>query len=700
MVKELSAIVKNVFLTPERTISRKIKELVLAIELESEYTKDEIFASYLNQIPYGSNAYGVEAASQTYFNKPVGELTLGEAAIIAALPRAPSYYSPWGDNVDGLMERRNYILNGMHQTEYITAEERDAAQQELPEFAPPSIGTIRAPHFTLAVTSYLINRYGEETVRTGGLKVITTLDPELQEIAERVVAEGAERNEELYSGKNAAMVAQDPKTGQVLALVGSRNYFDEEIDGNFNVATQGLRQPGSALKPFVYLVAFEKGLTPETIVFDAPTEFVSGDPNCPAIITPESELNDQCFNPDNFDGVFRGPVSLKRGLSQSINVPSVKTLYLAGFDDVIETIKKFGITTLSERWRYGLSLVLGGGEVRLVELVNAYSTLAQEGVHHEQIMVLRVETSNGDILEEYTDSANRVFNVQPTRLINQILSDKQLRSGLFQSSLGLTVFPDREVALKTGTTDDYRDAWALGYTPFLVVGVWAGNNNNEPMQQQGSSILAAVPIWSNFWREVFVTKNYSPEVFGRPDPKLLVNKPMLNGQALFTPSIDGTQYPQLHSILYWINKKNPLGPVPNSPADDSQFYNWEQSVVLWAMERIPNFEEYNKPLPQNIEFDTVRSTIGDVSVLFKSPTNGEFVTAPFFVQATATAPKGLQRIELYINHNPVQTRFVSGTSYQFFYYLTGLLETQNLIEVKAFDVIGNESSGSIIIFRK
>ena len=331
---------KNVFLTPEKTLTRKLKELILAIQLESQLSKTEIFSFYLNQIPYGSNAYGVEAASLTYFNKSVRDLTLSEVTIIASLPKAPSYYSPWGNHKKELIQRQNYVLSRMVELGYITEIEKEEVKNKELVFAPQSIGTIKAPHFSLAVREYLIDRYGEDLTTSGGLRVITTLDWEMQQVAEQVIAEGAERNKELYGGENAAMVAQDPKTGQILALVGSKDYFDIENEGNFNVVMQGLRQPGSALKPFVYLTAFKKGYPPETVIFDAPTEFVPNNPNCPALVDFSNE-DKKCFHPQNFDGKFRGPVALEEGLAQSINVPSVKTLYLAGFDDVLSTIHNF-----------------------------------------------------------------------------------------------------------------------------------------------------------------------------------------------------------------------------------------------------------------------------------------------------------------------------------------------------------------------
>ena len=566
---------KNAFLTPERTFTRKIKELILAYWIEQRYPKDEILNLYLNQISYGANAYGIEAAAQTYFSKSARDLTLAEAATLAALPKAPSYYSPWGPHKEELEQRKNYTIEQMFNLGFIDKEEKQRAQNSKLEFASQSIGSIKAPHFVMLVRDYLVAQYGEEVVEKGGLKVITTLDWPLQELAEIVIKEGAERNTQLYQGKNAALVAQDPKTGQILALVGSKDYFDVENEGNFNVASQGLRQPGSALKPFAYITAFQKGYSPETIVFDLPTEFSSYSNVCPLTNINFSDDNPLCFHPQNFDGIFRGPVNFRTALAQSINVPSVKVLYLAGLIDTLKTCQDFGLTTLTDPSRYGLSLVLGGGEVKLTEMVNAYSVFAQEGIKHQQSFILEIKDSQARILERYLDQATRVVESQYTQIINNILSDIEARSGLFQNSLNLTVFPDREVALKTGTTNDYKDAWAIGYTPSLVVGVWAGNNNNQPMQKQAGSILAAVPIWHAFMSKAL--ENQPAEFFNKPEV-MSQTKPVLWGEYISNG--------EAHDILYYVDKNNPLGPQPLNPELDSQFWNWELPVRVW-WQRLP-----------------------------------------------------------------------------------------------------------------
>lgn len=596
-------LVKNVFLTPEKTIERKIKELILAYWIEKKYTKDQILDFYLNQISYGSNVYGIESAAQTFFGKHAKNLTIAESAYLASLIKAPSYYSPWGKHKDELRERKNYVLKKMYELGFIDDQQFDAAKNEKVTFLTPNLGTIKAPHFVMMVKKYLENKYGKDMVENGGLRIITTLDWSMQNEAEKVVIDGAKRNKKLYNGSNAALMAQDPKTGQILALVGSANYFDDNIDGQFDVATQGLRQPGSTFKPFVYMAAFKKGFTPDTIIFDVPTEFTSNNSSCP-IYVDFSINNNRCFHPQNFDDMFRGPVSMKEALAESINVPAVKTLYLAGVKSSIDIAHKFGITTLKNPSKYGLSLVLGSGEVKLVDLVNAYSTIAQNGIKHNQSFILEIDDSKGNILEKYQNLKEKVIEEVYPETINGILSDINLRSKLFHASLGLTEFSGYQVALKTGTTNDYRDAWTIGYTPFLVVGVWAGNSNYKPMKRHGSSILAALPIWNKFF-EKFIN-NYQPETFKPQTISLESQLPMLNGKYIINKN---TQYPQIHSILYYINKDNPtVLRSENSKDIDSQFYNWEMPVIEWARTHIPDFSlKYNKP-PFYIQSDNSTST--------------------------------------------------------------------------------------------
>lgn len=686
---------RNAFLTPQKTITRKIDEIILAFELEAKYSKDQILDFYLNQIPYGSNAYGVEAASQTYFGKPVNQLDLAEAAIIASLPQAPSYYSPWGNHLSELIARQHYALDRMTQLGYITQAQADQAKQEKLDFAPQSLGSIKAPHFVMAVENYLINKYGEDMVLNGGLKVITTLDWPMQQAAEQAVKDGVARNLKLYNSDNGALMAEDPKTGQVLALVGSADYFDASIDGNFDMPLQGLRQPGSSLKPFVYLKALEDGYPPNTVVFDVPTEF---NPNCPAI--PNFNVPNQmsssgvpCFHPQDFEN-FQGPLTFEQALPESINVAAVKVLYLVGLQNVLNELKTFGITTLNNPNQYGLSLVLGGGAVKMADMLKAYSVLADEGVEHQQSMVLEVDDSNGTVLEKYQDQASQVNDPKYIQWINSILSNVDLRAPLFGPGGGLTAFPGYDVALKTGTSNDYRDAWAFGYTPDLVVGVWAGNTNYAPMQRNGSSILAAVPMWSAFLKSILPT--YPPDKFPSPEPLPPVTKPMLNSDYVANVSVGGVNYPQVHNILYYVDKNDPLGQVPQDPANDPQFDNWEAAVLDWASKNIPNFSTYNQAVPP-----AAWSNDGQgASISFSNtyPTSGSFVSSPISLRTTVNSSAGLRSVEVDVNGTLVQTIPVSGEVYALTYTLGAALGPQNLITVKATDVTGASNSLNIIVY--
>ena len=687
---------KNAFLSPEKTLQRKIKELALAIQLERRYAKDEILAFYLNQIPYGSNIYGIEAATQSYFNKSAKEINLAESAILAALIQAPSYYSPWGYHLDELKKRQEFILEQMLKHGFIDAAEKDLAQKTKLVFAPPSLGAIKAPHFVMEVKEYLINRYGEDAVEKGGLRVTTSLDYDLQQLAEKVVAEGAARNETLYRGKNAALLAQDAKTGQILALIGSRDYFDIENEGNFNVATRGLRQPGSALKPFVYLTAFKKGYAPNTVLFDAPTEFTANNPLCPAIVD-FSNQDPACFHPQNFDKKFRGAVDLKNALAQSINIPSVKLLYLAGLNEVLKTLQSFGISTLTDPQRYGLSLVLGGGEVKLIDLVGSYSVLSQEGIRRPQVMILKVENNNGEAMEEYQEKSEKVIEPLYPQLINDILLDADLRRPLFASSLNLTVFPDQEVALKTGTSNDFRDAWAMGYTPSLVVGVWAGNNNNASMQQQAGSILAAVPIWHAFMDEA-LKKQTTTETFTRPDI-VLAEKPILRGEAVIKYKINDIEYPQIHDILYYVDKNNPAGPNPQNPQDDPQFENWEEGLMGWLKTNIPDFYRYNQ-IPPGLSPSADNEQSSNLEITELLPRSGDFAKDTISVKAAIKSNNNLDKIELYLNEQLMDRKSPNSLGvYEYQYQIINpKIELQNILKLKISDVLGNRAEKEVIIF--
>ncbi len=505
-------LVRSTFLTLEKTVKRKIREIILTLELERRYSKDQILEWYLNQIPLGPNIYGVETASKTYFNKSAKDLSVAESAALAALIKAPSYLSPFGPNTDELLGRKNYVLDRMAKESYLTPEEAEIAKQEELNFAKIK-QTIKAPHFVLYAEEYLFRKYSKDFLEKGGFKIYTTLNWEFQQAAEKAVIEKVEKNKP-YKCYNAALVAIDPKTGQILSMVGSVDWFGEpypegcsaipEIDCSFdpkvNVATYGIgRQPGSSFKPFVYATAFQKGYDDKTVVIDEPTDF--------------GVWGGEHYTPQNYDGMFRGPVTLREALAQSLNIPSVKVLVnLAGLLDSIENAKKFGITTLiNSPSYYGPSIVLGGGEVLLLDMVSAYGVFATEGLRIPPSSILRIEDSEGNIIEENKKTPRRVLEKEPAILINDILSDNEARAPLFGLHSSL-YFPNYQTAAKTGTTNDYRDAWTIGYTPSIVVGVWAGNNDNTPMTKR-AGITTAAPIWRQFMAEVLPKlpkENFTP----------------------------------------------------------------------------------------------------------------------------------------------------------------------------------------------
>ncbi len=421
-------LVKNALLTNEKLITRKIKEIILAMKMEKELTKEEILTMYLNEISYGGNIYGVEAASQRFFNKKAIELDLAESAYLAAIPQAPTYYSPYGEHRQELDDRKNFVLKRMAELGFISLDEEKPAQEEKVVFAPGGLNSLKAPHFSVYIRSYLENKYGRDAVEQDGLKVITTLDYNLQQKAEQMVADHVKEVKNKYNANNAGLVAIDPKTGQILTMVGSQNYFDTKNEGNFNI-TIAHRQPGSSIKPFVYATAFKKGYTPDTIVFDVPTEF---NPSCNADGTPGPYTTEEkCYHPENYEGTYRGPVSFRNALAQSVNVASVKVLYLAGLRDSIKTAEDMGITSLTDPDRYGLTLVLGGGEVSPLELTGAYSVFANNGVKNPITGILRVEDSNGNVLEEFLPHPEEALDKNIALTITDILSDENARAPVF-----------------------------------------------------------------------------------------------------------------------------------------------------------------------------------------------------------------------------------------------------------------------------
>ncbi len=554
-------VVKNTILTGKKSPVRKIHEMILAIKLEQKYTKDQILEHYLNETPYGGPYYGVEAASLAFFGKSAKEVSTAQAAYLAALPQAPTYFSPYGNNREALDARKNLVLARMLELGYVTEEEYEAARAEEVAFSPQRTSSIIAPHFVFYISQQLEERYGAGVVGSG-LKVITTLDTDIQHIAETTVAKYAAENAVKFNATNAAALALDPKTGQILAMVGSKNYFDPDIDGNYN-ATLALRQPGSSFKPIVYAAALAKGYTPQTVIFDLPTQFSTA-----CAPSDNRNRNAPCYSPDNFDNIFRGPMNFTTALAQSINIPAVKVLYLAGIQNVINLATAAGITTLETPSHYGLTLALGAAEVRMLDLVSAYATFANQGVHNVPAGILSVTDADGNVLEEFTPNQTQVVDAGVANDLSNMLSDNEARFPSYQRNNPLT-FANYDVAAKTGTTNDYKDTWTVGYTPSIALGVWAGNNDATPMVKETAGYIVA-PMWHAIMEQVL--PKYPQEYFseGRPIPD---NAP---------PALFGTYSSEdgIHDILFWVNKDNPLG--GGNSLRDPQYMHWEYPVQAWA----------------------------------------------------------------------------------------------------------------------
>ncbi|MFA6502851.1 MAG: transglycosylase domain-containing protein [Candidatus Paceibacterota bacterium] len=559
-------VVKNTLLTNEKSVTRKIHEWMLALKLEQIYSKDQILEAYLNNIPYGGTLYGIEAASEAYFGVPARDLSPAQAAYLAAMTQAPSYYSPYGSHKDQLDARKNVVLERMRTLGFIDDRAYEAAKAEQVSFSTTARNSIIAPHFVFFILNQLETTYGTKALTTG-LKVTTTLDADLQVKAESIVNRYALENVTKFKASNASLVAIDPTTGQILAMVGSRDFFDTAIDGQYN-ATLALRQPGSTMKPFAYSVALMRGYTRDTVVFDVPTQFSTA-------CRPSEVTNSEspCYAPENYDGNFRGPMTFESALAQSINIPAIKVLYLAGVTNVINFAKSMGLVTLGDLSQYGLTIVLGGGEVRLLDLTSAYSVFANDGVRNPPVGLLEVSDSRGNILAQYAPAPAQVLPENTAHDISAMLSDAQARLPEYPLDSPLS-FPGYDVAVKTGTTDDTRDAWVVGYSPSVAIGVWAGNNDNSPMVKSVAGFIAA-PMWHEAM--AYALSKYPKTYFGEPSPIPSSVPPMLQGNWR-VPDASGAIVP--HSLLYWTDKNDPRSYATNS-SRDAQYAYWEYGISAW-----------------------------------------------------------------------------------------------------------------------
>ncbi len=687
-------LVKNAILSPEQTASRKAKEIILSIRLEQKYTKEQILQIYFNEIPYGSTNYGIESAAQSYFGKSVKDITLSEAAALAGFPKAPTRYL---NDPEALKLRRDFVLRRMFEEGYITEEEKNTAQAE-PLVIKERIENIHAPHFVLYVKEKLVDQFGEQAVETGGLKVITTLDWDMQQKAEQAFDDAEERFTEA-NADNASLVAMDPKNGHVLALVGSRDFFDDEIDGQFNVATLGKRQPGSSFKPIIYAAAFEKGYTPETVLYDVVTNFAAtGKP----------------YTPLNYDLGERGPVTIREALQGSLNIPAVKALYLVGEKNGVSFAERLGYTTLSEG-NFGLSLVLGGGEVTLLDHVVAYSVFANGGEKFPPVTILNVQDTSGDVLYEWKQRpGERVIEKDVASTLSNVLSDDAARTYVFGANSVLTL-PGRPVAAKTGTTNNYVDAWTMGYTPSLVAGVWAGNTDNSPLTKGFGGSRVAGEIWNNFMKKAL---DGSPVEQFPELPEVTTTKPVLRGSqggriTLQVNSVTGKiatsstpekyivekQYIQPHSILHYVNKDDPQGPAPEDPNSDPQYAIWEAAIQDWVQRKQlaePTWQVSFEDPPTEYDDEYSLELIPQVEIVYPTPSttiSGRRLTTDIRV----SAPRGVKWVKYRLDEKWIGVEY--NHPFNFDQVVDNVAAGPHILTIVVEDDIGNTLEESVpIIF--
>ncbi len=585
-------LVKVGLLSPERTPTRKLKELILSIQVNNKFSKDEILEMYLNNIPYGGTAIGVEAAAQTYFGKSVDELDLAESAFLSGLPQRPSLYSPFTGN-DYYIARTEAVLKRMVSDKYINKEQSEKALAKIKSYKFSQRETsFKAPHFVLYVKKVLADQFGEAAVEGGGLQVTTTLDYDMQKDAEKIVKEEIEKLEK-YKVSNGAAMITDPQTGEILSMVGSKDYYDTENDGNFNVATQANRQPGSSMKPVIFAQAFKEGYTPATMLMDVKTEFHSG------------ASGEDVYSPVNYDGKFRGPTQIRYALGNSLNIPAVKALALVGLEDGMQLAYDMGIKnwepTSENMKNVGLSLVLGGRETTLYDEMTAYGVFANKGVKQDLVSILKVTDSKGKKLYEFKKREGpEVLSEDIAFLISHILLDNSARADAFGTNSLLRI-PGYTVAVKTGTTDEKRDNWTFGYTPSRVVGVWVGNNDYTPMNQAiASGVTGASPIWNKLMKRAL--KNKDNEEFDVPESVVALQVDPLGGglprdgqptrSEYFVKGTEPTSVASLYKSKdgkdYWVFAEK-------DPVSTDGRNRWQEGIAAWIDQNHKGEERYNPP---------------------------------------------------------------------------------------------------------
>lgn len=694
-------LVKNVLLTNERTLPRKIKEFILSIEIERRYSKDEILKMYLDEAPYGGTASGVEVAAETYFGKQAKDLNLTESVILAGIPQRPTYYSPYTGGSKTYIGRSEEVLRRMREDGYITADEETAAKKELPLVSfKPQGQNILAPHFVMYVREQLVERFGEKMVEEGGLRVYTSLDLDLQEKAQKIVTEEVTKAKSLKVGNGAAL-GLDPGTGEILVMVGSKDYFASDYDGNVNV-TLSLRQPGSTIKPITYVTAFKKGFTPASLLMDVETHFPGG-------------IDSKDYIPKNYDLKYRGPMQLRFGLGNSINVCAVKLLAYIGIKDMLQTAYSMGLTTLAPTGeninRFGLAITLGGGEVRLLELVNSFGVFAAGGTLNQPVSILKVTDNKGKVLYEYRKSKGKIVLGQDDAfLISDILSDNNARLEVFGPKSWLYI-PERKVAVKTGTTDDKRDNWTVGYFPSFVLGTWVGNNDNSAMDPSlASGVSGAAPIWNRIMREALNSFPY--EEFKKPDNIIELDIDAYGGglpkdgyptrKEYFKK---GTEPTSVSTIYQKIKLSKETGKVANLVEVAQGAFDEKDYLVFKELDPVSTdgknrFQEgidawlSKNPDPKfHPPTETSSARIDTVAVNIYNPQDQKrYDTNDIRLEATAFSGVDITKLEVTIDGNLKKT--IEGKSIDEVYNLTN---GPHEIKVKAYDSKGNSGTGTVKI---
>ena len=674
--------IKTTLLTQERTVVRKIKELILSLQLENRYTKDEILQMYLNESPYGGLNYGIYSASKAYFNKEPKELTLAESAYLAGLTQSPSYYSQFGANPEAGIERKNYVLYLMNERGwvqndgkryYLSDEEYESARNEVLNFDTAKI-PLEAPHFTYYVKQYLIDILGQEAVEMGGLKVKTTLDLDTQKLAQKIVQEEIDDSENLNI-YNGSMVVIDPRDGGILAMVGSKGYnldpYPEncvsgstgenscKFDPYVNVAL-AKRQPGSTIKPITYATMLSQGYTVAYPFLDVPTKF-------------EGSAPDKPYEPVNYDGQYRGVISFRKSLANSINVTAVKALKIVGIDNMIDQAEKMGITTFKDRERYGLALTLGGGETKLLELTGAFSAFAAKGVFREPNPVIEVTDQKGRVVYKPAQNERKVLSEEVAFLISDVLSDDGARSDVFGANSLLNI-PGRQVAVKTGTTDDKRDNYAVGYTPSVVAGVWVGNSNNEKMNPYvASGISGATPIWRRFMIEYLEGKDV--EKFEAPSSVEKMEVDKLTGGLPYKDFEKRTEWfaenTKPSAVSDWFERIRICeidGRIANQGCIDAdkskekdfirikaEFPEWQTSIDNWVKDAYDDDERYFPPqMVSKLEFDGDEvSNKNDVYTEVVGLEDGDSVFLNFRLNVEISCYEDIEKVTFYMDGEKV-----------------------------------------------